>query len=115
VIASALCTEDRPATVVPCSVWFGPRVPLGTARELYAFLAARHGIAILHWPRDARHVETLAELGIPRLLLVHDISDTPDNADPNESWVRWPAPQEALHEALSGLAERRHCASSPSS
>src|ERR1700730_5747898 len=46
-------------TAVPSTVWFGPLVPPGVARELIAFLGAHHGVAVLHWRRDARHVEHL--------------------------------------------------------
>jgi hypothetical protein len=45
-------------------------MPSSLERELTAFLGAHHGVAILHWPRDASRVEHLARVGVPRLLLV---------------------------------------------
>jgi len=95
-----------PSEVVPSTVWFGPVVPPNVARELVADLGAHHGVAVLHWPRDAGHVEQLARLGLPRLLLVSRDADAPAGCGPLQDWLRWPATNDEIHVRLLALYRR---------
>jgi hypothetical protein len=97
----APCTE-----VVPSSAWFGPGMPASLERELIAFLGAHHGVAIVHWPRDASRVEHLADAGLPRLLLVDPLAGPPPEGGPLQDWLLAPADRQDVHERVARLFRR---------
>jgi hypothetical protein len=87
------------------------------AKELIADLGVHHGVAVMHWPRDAGHVEQLARLGLPRLLLVSRGGGRPADNGPLQDWLWWPNTRQELHRRLLGLyqrAEQRRAGRSPS-
>jgi hypothetical protein len=109
--------EDEPPEpaahheVTPCSAWFGPGMPSSLERELMAFLGAHHGVAILHWPRDAVRVQHLARAGLPRLLLVDAAVEPPSGNSPLQDWLSFPANRNDIHDrvvALSRVVAERH-------
>ena len=62
-------------------------------------------VAIVHWPREAAHRATLAEAGLPRLLVVEPGVPPPEVAD-DEDWIRAPADERDLAARLAGLRAR---------
>jgi hypothetical protein len=100
--------------VASCSAWFGPGMPSSLERELMAFLGAHHGVAILHWPRDADRVDHLARAGLPRLLLVDASVEPPAGNGPLQDWLPSPASRQDIHDhvlTLSRVAAERHASS----
>ena len=87
-------------------MWFGPVVPHSVTKGLIAELGAHQGVAVVHWPRDAGHVEHLARLGLPRLLLVGCWTNAPDDNGPLQDWLLWPATREEVHCRLMALYKR---------
>jgi hypothetical protein len=105
-----------PHQITPCSAWFGPGMPSSLERELMAFLGAHHGVAILHWPRDAGRVEHLARAGLPRLLLVDASVEPPAGNDSLQDWLSSPASRNDIHDrvvSLSRIAAERQASACP--
>lgn len=104
--------------VVPGSLWYGPHLSGGQERQLLAELGAHNGVAVLQWPRDADHLELIAGLGLPRLLLVHPAPGPPPPPTSLQSVLPASAPVAQVHAALVSLCRRatelRSSASLPS-
>jgi len=102
------CDPDPlpPGAAAPSSAWFGPGLGGSQERELLAFLGARGGVAVLHWPRDASHIPNLAGVGLPRLLLVHPSLEAP----PEDGFLQLALPYSTsdpgIHNALVALSQR---------
>jgi hypothetical protein len=104
--------------VVPSSAWFGPSLGGSQEQEILAFLGSKHRVAVLQWPRDARHLDALSRLGLPRLLLVHPSVETPPPDNCSQMSLPFSADGDDLHRALLYLcrsaARRRRRAGLPS-
>jgi DNA-binding response OmpR family regulator len=68
--------------------------------------SAKPAIAVLRWPSELAHRDTLTAAGQPRLLLVAPESDPPDGHDCLEDWVRLPADDRDVAARLRGLEVR---------
>lgn len=65
------------ASVIACTVWFGPKVPQSAERELLAMLGSHNGVAVLQWPRDSDRAQRCRDLGIPTLCFMEDQAQLP--------------------------------------
>jgi hypothetical protein len=86
-------------------------MPSSLERELMGFLGAHHGVAILHWPRDASRVEHLAQVGVSRLLLVDPSVEPPTGDRAQQDWLPSPAKRDDIHDRvvrLSRVSAERH-------
>ena len=63
-------------------------------------------VVIVQWPEEQEDVKRLADLGIPRLLLVAPAADPPDAADLLEDWVRMPSDDRDIRARLKSLRRR---------
>ena len=48
-------------------------------------------VALIAWPRDAKHAEVLRTAGLPRLLMLTEATEPPLSADELQDWVRVPS------------------------
>jgi DNA-binding response OmpR family regulator len=48
-------------------------------------------VEVVHWPTEAGLRESLARVGVPRLLLIDADGEPPDSLGVDEDWVRLPA------------------------
>jgi len=60
----------------------------------------------LRWPSDRERCRELAELGVPRLLLVDSDATPPVCADPLEDWVRLPSDERDIDARMNALRAR---------
>jgi two-component system OmpR family response regulator len=63
-------------------------------------------VAVVHWPEEQNEVERLADLGVPRLLLVAPTADPPEPGDVLQDWVRLPGDERDVRARLLGLRRR---------
>ena len=102
---------------VPAYVWFYPALAPSVERELFAFLGTHNGVAVVEWPGDVGRIERLAQLGLPRLLLVHSVAGAPVDDGSLQDWVLSSAMPDEIHTRLRRLcaraAERRRLAGCP--
>jgi len=100
-------TEPAPppeGRVVTNTVWFGQFVSDSVERDFMATLGARHGVAVLTWPRDRERAAHLAGVGIPRLVLV-PADESPPAQESLQDWVPAGASDDELHACLVSLAQ----------
>ncbi|HSS10412.1 MAG TPA: winged helix-turn-helix domain-containing protein [Acidimicrobiales bacterium] len=63
-------------------------------------------VVVVHWPEEREEAERLAELGVPRLLLVAPAADPPEAGDVLQDWVRLPGDERDLRVRLRELRRR---------
>jgi two-component system OmpR family response regulator len=63
-------------------------------------------VVVVQWPEERDEVERLAELRIPRLLLVAPAADPPDGGDALQDWVRLPSDDRDIRARLNNLRRR---------
>jgi two-component system, OmpR family, response regulator len=61
---------------------------------------------VLRWPSDRARRQELADLGVPRLLLVDREAAPPFCADPLEDWIRLPADERDIDARMNALRVR---------
>jgi hypothetical protein len=61
---------------------------------------------VIRWPADEDGRAALAELGVPRLLLVDSGAAPPLCSDPLEDWIRLPADERDIDARMNGLRLR---------
>jgi two-component system, OmpR family, response regulator len=77
----------------------------GRATTLDA-VADRSVPVVLRWPADRDRCRELADLGVPRLLLVDADAAPPICTDPREDWIRLPADERDIDARMNGLRAR---------
>jgi hypothetical protein len=87
-------------------VWFGPKGPESTERELAAFLGSHNGIAVLRWPRDADRATRLVAMGIPCLCLVASAVNLPPLRPGLQEWLPQTANDFEIHACIGRLNGR---------
>ncbi|HEX7167029.1 MAG TPA: winged helix-turn-helix domain-containing protein [Acidimicrobiales bacterium] len=63
-------------------------------------------VVLVRWPPERRRREELADLGVPRLLLLEDGHHPPEVNDCLEDWIRVPAPEIDVQSRVATLADR---------
>src|SRR5687767_10655034 len=63
-------------------------------------------VALVRWPTEDEKRAELALGSVPRLLLLEDGAEPPDDSDCLEDWVRLPASEVDLHARIVGLTRR---------
>jgi hypothetical protein len=105
------------ASVIPCTVWFGPTVHRTAERELLAMLGSHNGVAVLQWPRDADRARRCWDLGIPTLVFVHDRAQLPPRRQGLVEWLPSSANDGQVHDSLTRLSQygatQRRAAATP--
>ena len=66
----------------------------------------RSAPVVLRWPSDPDRRRELADLGIPRLLLVDSDAPPPVCPDPLEDWIRLPADERDIDARMNALRAR---------
>ncbi len=64
-------------------------------------------VTLLWWPADEERRRVLRSEGRLRLLLVDGDAAPPEMGDPNEDWIRTPAPPDDVRARVRGLEGRR--------
>jgi hypothetical protein len=63
-------------------------------------------VVLVRWPGEGGEVERLRALGVPRLLLVAPDEPAPIDEDPQQDWIRLPAPDSDLWARVRSLELR---------
>jgi Transcriptional regulatory protein, C terminal len=66
----------------------------------------RDAPVVLRWPSDRDRRRELADLGVPRLLLVDSDAPPPVCTDPLEDWIRLPSDERDIDARMVGLRAR---------
>jgi two-component system OmpR family response regulator len=72
-------------------------------------------VAVVRWPEERAEVERLARLHLPRLLLVAESADPPEESDVLQDWVRLPGDERDVLARLTALRGRASRMSRPPS
>ena len=78
----------------------------GGAATTLAVPSDRSAPVVLRWPSDPARRRELAELGVPRLLLVDSDAPPPVCTDPLEDWVRLPSDERDIDARMNALRAR---------
>jgi len=78
----------------------------GSAASMMAAPSDRSVPVVLRWPSDPARRRELADLGVPRLLLVDSDAPPPVCTDPLEDWIRLPSDERDIDARLNGLRAR---------
>src|SRR5207253_9403009 len=113
--------QDRVRNVRPrinrvstaASAWAGRRIndrmcarPRSNGRAAAAATPDRSAPVVIRWPSDEERRRELADLGIPRLLLVDSEATPPICADALEDWIRLPSDERDIDARMNGLRAR---------
>src|SRR6478752_5307293 len=63
-------------------------------------------VVVLSWPADRAEAERLADMDVPKLLLLDPSADPPTGDDPLTEWVRLPADDRDVRARLDLLRQR---------
>ncbi|HKN38655.1 MAG TPA: winged helix-turn-helix domain-containing protein [Acidimicrobiia bacterium] len=66
----------------------------------------RSAPVVIRWPADQDRRRELADLGVPRLLLVDSDATPPICTDPLEDWIRLPSDERDIDARMNGLRAR---------
>ena len=66
----------------------------------------RSAPVVIRWPADQDRRRELADLGVPRLLLVDSDATPPICSDPLEDWIRLPSDERDIDARMNGLRAR---------
>ena len=78
----------------------------GAATTAVAAPTDRAAPVVLRWPSDPNRRRELADLGIPRLLLVDSDAPPPVCTDPLEDWIRLPSDERDIDARMNALRAR---------
>jgi len=63
-------------------------------------------VALIQWPKESTRRDSLAQRGVPRLLLVDTGARAPNHCDEFEDWIRLPASEEDVDARVRSLKRR---------
>ena len=67
---------------------------------------ARHDVALVRWPTELKRLDSLRELGVPRLLVLDRDTAPPASIDVLEDWVRRPVSEADIRARIDNLVHR---------
>ena len=67
---------------------------------------ARHDVALVRWPTELERLDSLRELGVPRLLVLDRDTAPPASIDVLEDWVRRPVSEADIRARIDNLVHR---------
>jgi len=80
--------------------------PRSNGRAAVAASPDRSAPVVIRWPSDQDRRRELAELGVPRLLLVDSDASPPVCIDALEDWIRLPSDERDIDARMNGLRAR---------
>ena len=80
--------------------------PRSNGRSVAVTAPDRSAPVVIRWPSDQERRRELADLGVPRLLLVDSDVSPPICADPLEDWIRLPSDERDIDARMNALRAR---------
>ncbi len=80
--------------------------PRSNGRAAVPAASDRSAPVVIRWPSDQERRRELADLGVPRLLLVDSDAPPPICADPLEDWIRLPSDERDIDARMNALRAR---------
>jgi hypothetical protein len=99
-------SDQRSSAVIPCTVWFGPSGSKSFERDMFAYLGAHNGVAVLQWPRDLERAARCRILGIPTLCFVSDGTKPGEPPSDLQERLCSSATDREVHNSLRRLCEK---------